>query len=134
MQTLTLYSDPAHSWLRVPVTELSRVGLSFERDFSPYSYGAMTESGTMYVYLEEDCDMGIYLATLLSRGEPRPNIRDSYAAKRSRVRSYWPLKAGDRFQANLAWSIEFFKERYKQPEPLGAAFSTGDHSPSNKWP
>lgn len=114
MQTLTLYSDPAHSWLRVPVTELSRVGLSFERDFSPYSYGKIDSNGTMFVFLEEDCDMGIYLATLLSRGEPRPNIRDSYAAKRSAVRSYMPLRAGDRFQANLAWSQAFFKERYAQ--------------------
>jgi hypothetical protein len=111
-KTLTLYSDPGHAWLKVPVTELSRVGLSFELDFSSCSYGRIDARGNMFVYLEEDCDMGIYLATLLSRGEPRPNIKDSYTNGYSRVRSFRPLKAGPRFEANMQWASNFFKERY----------------------
>lgn len=112
MQTLTLYSDPAHAWLKVPVTELSRVGLSWEHDFSSYSYGRTDSNGMFWAYLEEDCDLGIYLARAIGLDGHRPAIKDRHTNGRSAVRSYRSLPYGERFKANLAWSQAFFKERY----------------------
>ncbi|KPK13953.1 MAG: hypothetical protein AMJ56_00450 [Anaerolineae bacterium SG8_19] len=111
-KTLTLYSDPSHAWLKVPVSELSRVGLSWEKDFSGCSYARTDASGVTSVYLEEDCDAPIYLATLLSRGEQRPPIKDSYTNGRSRIRSYAHLPEGSDFKANNQWAGQFFKDRY----------------------
>ena len=46
--------DPSHGWLRVPVTDLNKVGAALQ-DFSRYSY-----RDSRFVYLEEDCDMGVF--------------------------------------------------------------------------
>lgn len=47
--------DPGHGWLRVPHKVIRDVGLS-SKSFSRYSY-----VDNDYMYLEEDCDAGVFL-------------------------------------------------------------------------
>lgn len=58
----TRYSDPAHGWLAVPMAELHRLGIA--DDISGFS----ARDGDT-AYLEEDCDMGIFLAAKSRLGE-----------------------------------------------------------------
>lgn len=55
--------DPGHSWLKVPVAELERLGISDQ--ISSYSY---LKNGMSY--LEEDRDMQLFLNTRQERNEP----------------------------------------------------------------
>ena len=45
---------PAHSWLRVPLSELDALGI--RDDITEYSY-----KDNLYAYLEEDCDLRTFL-------------------------------------------------------------------------
>ena len=47
--------DPGHGWLEVPYAEVRAAGIAAE--ISQYSYRK-----TGMVYLEEDCDMGLFLS------------------------------------------------------------------------
>jgi hypothetical protein len=132
--TLTLYSDPAHAWLEVPIDELSRLGLSIYHDFSSYSYFGVDKRGAICAYLEEDCDLGIYLSRAIRRDGRRPLFKDKHNKRNSPVRKMERCPYGERFKANSQMASEFFRDRYKQPEPLQAAFMAGNHSPKNEWP
>ena len=57
MKTLTFYSDPGHAWLKVPIADLFRLGISDK--ISSYSY-VHNDSA----YLEEDCDASIYIEAI----------------------------------------------------------------------
>lgn len=48
--------DPGHGWLRVPRTELTELGILDK--ISSYSY--QTDDGK-FVFLEEDCDLTLYV-------------------------------------------------------------------------
>lgn len=48
----TFWADPGHGWLQVPAVEILALGIKP----SAYSY----RSGG-YVYLEEDCDLGLFM-------------------------------------------------------------------------
>ena len=54
MNSYTKHEDPGHGWLQVPMAELE--ALNIREKISYYSY----TDGT-YAYLEEDCDMGVFL-------------------------------------------------------------------------
>ena len=56
-----MYHDPGHGWLKVPIRYLSVLGIVDK--VSKYSY---CKGG--FAYLEEDCDAGLFLNTLQSRG------------------------------------------------------------------
>ena len=56
------HEDPGHGWLAVPYSELLDLGIANE--ISPYSY---FHKGT--VYLEEDCDAGIYIDAIKVNGD-----------------------------------------------------------------
>ena len=56
-----MYHDPGHGWLKVPIRYLSVLGIVDK--VSRYSY---CKGG--FAYLEEDCDAGLFLNTLQSRG------------------------------------------------------------------
>jgi hypothetical protein len=58
-------SDPGHSWLEVPLTELHALGIA--NKISSYSY----QTGDL-VYLEEDCDAAIFAQAKKARNEPLP--------------------------------------------------------------
>lgn len=55
------HTDPGHGWLAVPLEELEVLGVA--KDISTYSY---FKAGI--VYLEEDCDAGIYLDAVKRAG------------------------------------------------------------------
>lgn len=60
---LTFHTDPSHGWLEVPRSELAKYGL-LER-VSSCSYESLDGS---IIYLEEDCDAGLYLNALKENG------------------------------------------------------------------
>lgn len=51
--------DPGHGWLGVPLNELQ--GLAIDDQVSRYSYW---EARTQTVWLEEDCDMGLFIRAM----------------------------------------------------------------------
>ena len=68
---LTFYSDPGHGWLQVPHSLIYELGI--QEQISPYSY-----MDDMYVYLEEDCDLGAFMRELEVKGfELKLNERSS---------------------------------------------------------
>jgi hypothetical protein len=90
------YADGQHGWLRVPRKRLEKLGI--HEKISSFSYMRGD-----WVYLEEDCDMGIYYDALFKHlnyceaaPEERHNfhiefnhrIKASHTNKRSRLRSY----------------------------------------------
>ena len=56
------HSDPGHAWLAVKRKELIRLGIIDK--ISSYSY----QKGKT-VYLEEDCDAGVFIEAKKTRGE-----------------------------------------------------------------
>jgi len=64
-------SDPGHAWLAVPVNHL--VAMKIEKSISSCSY--LSEDGKT-AYLEEDCDVGIFLYGFLNRVEVKKKIKD----------------------------------------------------------
>lgn len=52
---LRFISDPGHGWLEVPILELAQLGIA--ADISSCSY---ISAGMTHVYLEEDCDAGVF--------------------------------------------------------------------------
>jgi hypothetical protein len=59
----TFYEDPGHGWLEVPMIELREMRI--DHMISPCSY---RDGGK--AYLEEDCDLSIFLAAKLKDGPP----------------------------------------------------------------
>lgn len=111
---LTLYSDPAHAWLEVPVNELSNLGLSIYHDFSKCSYIGRDKRGALCAYLEEDCDLSIFMARYIQRHGKRPYFQDKASKRASKVRLMDQMPAGERFRSNLEWTGRFLKERYAE--------------------
>jgi hypothetical protein len=59
MKSITIYTDPSHGWAKVSIKELIKLNIADK--ISTYSY--MHKNG-INAYLEEDCDLGLYLNTL----------------------------------------------------------------------
>lgn len=49
------YADPGHGWLAVKIKDLASISMA-PTDFTPYSY-----IRGQTVYLEEDCDAGLFI-------------------------------------------------------------------------
>lgn len=58
---LTFYQDPGHGWVAAPHYLVKMLGI--EGDISPFSY----VDGN-FVYLEEDCDLSIFLRAIEDKG------------------------------------------------------------------
>lgn len=87
--------DPSHSWLKVPVAELERLGI--QNQISSYSY---LKDGM--AYLEEDQDMPFFIKTRADRGE-EIRIIEHVRNKQSRVRKY-PSYQPDTVEVDIpAW-------------------------------
>jgi hypothetical protein len=69
---------PSHSWLKVLTSEVCNLGL--KEKISSFSY---VSSCKKYMYLEEDCDMDIYLKALNSE----VTIINKYLKRRSKIRN-----------------------------------------------
>lgn len=97
MKKMIIYSDPGHSWLKVHISELFKRNLI--NKISEYSY----KRGN-YVYLEEDCDMTIFIDSL----KQTMNIEAiknlfvfKHTDKSSKIRSYERFKISLLFKENM---------------------------------
>lgn len=79
-RVINSFSDPGHGWARVKKTELIKLGI--EKRITTYSY----QRG-MYAYLEEDCDLGVYIEALKAKGHTY-KFKHYTTDKRSKIRSY----------------------------------------------
>jgi len=83
-----IYSDSGHGWAKVTLKELLKLGIADKISscsyYRPYSNISKTD---IYVYLEEDCDFGIYLNAI---NENKINIvmRNHHTDKYSKIRGY----------------------------------------------
>ena len=74
-------SDPGHGWLRVLKTEIEPI----KDKISHYSY-----MNGKYVYLEEDCDAGIFMLHKWgSYEEAHKHIKDKYV-ENTKIKDYEP--------------------------------------------
>ena len=72
-KTLTYHTDPGHGWLQVSQTDLDDVGLSYT-DFSSCSY-----TDSKFLFLEEDCDMAVFMLAFRAKHGKLPSINEIYA-------------------------------------------------------
>lgn len=106
----TMHSDSAHAWLEVPYTVLFDLGLMPNRDFSSYSYTGVNKESGAVIWLEEDCDLGIFLHHYMAcNGGKRPIMKDLFESGESFVRTQVPCRRGDRFDLRLKQSMTYFK-------------------------
>lgn len=80
MKTITVYTDPGHGWAAVKISELQALGI--DQKISTYSYMRGKTA-----YLEEDCDLSVYLAALKGAGQEFRFI-EKHTDKRHPIRSY----------------------------------------------
>jgi len=86
--TFLVYSDPGHSWVKVPKLLLEvYLGAHWRKHFTAFSY----ERG-QHVYLEEDCDALTFDRRIRDAGIAPVYKSGSTAYTRlSRIRNYAPL-------------------------------------------
>lgn len=65
------HADPGHEWLAVSYREIRSVGLGV-RDFSGYSYIDLPK---MTMYLEGDCDAGVFINAYAAKHGVRPSFK-----------------------------------------------------------
>jgi len=65
MNTFNFHSDAGHGWLEVPYKMVSALGIA--NKISRYSYISL--SGAT-VYLEEDCDAGLFIDAMRAANKP----------------------------------------------------------------
>ena len=70
-KTYTFYEDPGHGWLAVPLGNLVELGVADK--ITGYSY----LSGGM-AYLEEDCDLGVFVLAYKDKYGKLPEIKQKY--------------------------------------------------------
>ena len=68
MTKYTYHIDAGHGWLEVPYRDLLNAGLHMSQ-VSGFSYAQVTDQYVPTLYLEEDCDMALFLNALQSKGE-----------------------------------------------------------------
>lgn len=84
--TFTLYSDPGHGWIKVPLPLLQKLGIA--GNISSYSYWRKG-----HAFLEEDCDAGLLIDALVDQGI-KPALRERVAKVRySKIRGYEHYRA-----------------------------------------
>lgn len=82
---IKFFADPAHGWGEVPISLIKE--LCIEDQISQYSY----MKGDM-AYLEEDCDLSVFLRALESKGIGYPNFVEVHTNNDSPVRGYQSFK------------------------------------------
>ncbi len=81
----TLHTDAGHGWLAVPRAELASLGLLHQISHYSYQRGAT-------VYLEEDCDLSLYVQTIEAKGG-KFECTSAPQANYSRIRGYDSFRA-----------------------------------------
>lgn len=80
IKTIQTFSDPSHGWGKVSKKELQKLNLL--EKISHCSYQTKD-----FVFLEEDCDLTIYVNALKEKGIEY-KFRGTSSNKRSRIRNY----------------------------------------------
>jgi hypothetical protein len=78
MKTFHRVIDPGHSWLKVPVEELERLGIADQITSHSYLLNGVA-------YLEEDVDMPLFMN---ARGDQNTRIVEFNRQRNSRIRKY----------------------------------------------
>jgi hypothetical protein len=81
-KTFTFFTDPGHGWLAVSLQDCADIGLSL-RDFTHYSYRHIEN-----LYLEEDCDAGLFINAFTSKYGHAPTIEEIHSNRDSLVRKF----------------------------------------------
>jgi hypothetical protein len=97
------FIDPGHSWTKVSLLEIDRLGL--RNAISPYSYYFATSRGEAWAYLEEDQDLDLFFQAKQAVGEP-VQYEDRHTNADSSIRRY------QHFPSDPDWS-EQAKSRFK---------------------
>lgn len=84
MKSITIYTDPSHGWVKVTIKELIKLNIADK--ISTYSY-IRSNAKYAYAYLEEDCDLSLYLKALDDKGI-RYKFKTLHTNKSSKIRSY----------------------------------------------
>ena len=89
------YIDPSHSWLKVPLDMLLKLGI--HKEISHCSYISLHKHKKPSAYLEEDCDAFKFMSAyhsfnLLFRPEVRMHVREHTTNKLSIIRHYPPFR------------------------------------------
>lgn len=84
-----LIHDPGHGWLKVPMQDLADLGLANKISCCSYVKGN-------YAYLEEDCDMAVFLAAFIQEHGYKPRyvsryIDDPYSKDNPRNFKSYPM-------------------------------------------
>lgn len=80
-RVFNVYSDPGHGWARIPLRVI--YDLHLENRISGYSY----QRG-MYAYLEEDCDLSLFIQAYRDRTGQDPQFNEASTNKYSKIRGY----------------------------------------------
>lgn len=88
--TYTFFTDPGHGWLEVSLKEIE--DLKIGDKISSFSYKC-----TPYVYLEEDCDLTVFLNAKFENDKEAKSkfmngLDEHYSSDESRVRRMNPYK------------------------------------------
>lgn len=78
-----VYEDPGHGWLKTTHEELKKFGL--QSKISGYSYMRGDD-----VFLEEDCDLSLFIETLEAQGYAVQLRRHVARMRQSKIRNYQP--------------------------------------------
>jgi hypothetical protein len=82
MKSITIYTDPQHGWAKVSLNELLKLNILDK--ISTYSY---IHKNGLNAYLEEDCDLSLYLKALDNKGI-KFKLIEKHTNKSSKIRSY----------------------------------------------
>ena len=83
MRSYVFYSDAGHGWLKVARKEVEKLGILNQISSCSYQRGD-------YLYLEEDCDAGLFIRTLEEKGIEFKFV-EKITKTWSRIRDYEPF-------------------------------------------
>ena len=81
MKTFTIYADPGHAWVKVPMRELQKLNIADR--ITPYSY----KRGE-HAYLEEDMDLSTFVMAYRQYYNSPPKFTERHTNRSSKIRSY----------------------------------------------
>lgn len=85
-RTIQVYSDPSHAWAKVSLSEL--IDLEIAHKISKFSYCKQNKKGLVFVYLEEDCDLSLYVNALKAKNITY-KFKENIGNKSSKIRNYY---------------------------------------------
>jgi hypothetical protein len=85
---IIVYTDGGHGWGKVALRDLLKLGIADQiSTFSYYRPHSNIANFETFVYLEEDCDLGIYVNAMKANGIT-VTFKEYHSNKLSKLRSY----------------------------------------------